>query len=100
LGGNGNDFPLSLISDPQGNLVIMGRTYSGADFPKSVFFGTAGQGPNSDLVVVKLNAAGDGIIGSLRIGGSGNDAVNVEDQRGTNLLGAKSTLRFYGDDSR
>src|SRR6185436_4246525 len=27
IGGNGNDFPHSLFSDPQGNLVVMGRSY-------------------------------------------------------------------------
>ncbi len=97
LGGSGHDFPLSLISDPQGNLVIMGRTYSGDGFPKSVLVGSGG---GSDLIVTKLNATGTAIIGCLRIGGAGSDAVNIEDQRGTNLLGATRTLRFYGDDSR
>ncbi|HEY4149532.1 MAG TPA: PKD domain-containing protein [Chitinophagaceae bacterium] len=96
LGGSGNDFPLSLVSDAQGDLVIMGRTYS-ADFPKNNLVGSGG---GSDLIVVKLNPAGTAILGCLRIGGSGNDAVNVEDQRGTNVLGAKRTLHFYGDDSR
>ena len=32
LGGTGDDFPLSMFSDPQGNLVLMGRTYS-TNFP-------------------------------------------------------------------
>jgi gliding motility-associated-like protein len=99
LGGTGHDFPLSLISDPQGNLVIMGRSYSADGFPKSKLV-TPGPGGGSDLVVTKLNATGTAIIGCLRIGGTGSDAVNIEDQRGTNLIGAKRTLRFYGDDSR
>ncbi len=97
LGGTGHDFPLSLISDQQGNLVIMGRTYSGDDFPKSVLVGSGG---GSDLVVTKLNPTGTAILGCLRIGGTGSDAVNIEDQRGTNLLRETRTLRFYGDDSR
>jgi len=97
LGGDGHDFPLSLISDPQGNLVIMGRTNSGAKFPQSVLFGAGG---GADLVVTKLNATGTQIIGCLRIGGSDVDAANIEDQRGSGNHGAKRTLRFYGDDSR
>ena len=35
LGGNADDYPHSLFSDPQGNLVVMGRTYS-SDFPGTV----------------------------------------------------------------
>ncbi|HEY4149533.1 MAG TPA: PKD domain-containing protein [Chitinophagaceae bacterium] len=96
LGGSGHDFPLSLISDPQGNLVVMGRTYS-TDFPKNTLVGSGG---GSDLVVAKLNGTGSAFIGCLRIGGAGSDAVNIEDQRGTNLIGAIRTLHFYGDDSR
>jgi gliding motility-associated-like protein len=95
LGGDLSDYPLSLFADPQGNLVIMGRTNSD-NYPGKL----VGPGGASDLVVTKLNAAGTAAIGSLRIGGTGNDAVNIEDQRGTGLNGAKSTLRFYGDDSR
>ncbi|GAC1428812.1 MAG: hypothetical protein NVSMB7_05570 [Chitinophagaceae bacterium] len=96
LGGNGNDYPLSMISDAQANLVLMGRTYS-ANFPKD----TAGTGGNGDLFVAKLNAAGTSIIGALRIGGTGLDAANIQDQRGNSNSPQKMrTLRFYGDDSR
>jgi gliding motility-associated-like protein len=96
LGGNGNDYPLSMISDPQGNLVLMGRTYS-ANFPGKLI----GSGGGGDLAVIKLNAAGTAIIGSLRIGGPGLDAANIQDQRGNSNPPKKiSTLRFYGDDSR
>ena len=37
LGGNGNDYPLSMISDGEGNLVLMGRTYS-TNFPGKQMF--------------------------------------------------------------
>lgn len=94
LGGSDNDFPLSMIADPQGNLVMMGRTYS-ANFPGTL----VGSGGNADLFVAKLNASGNAFIGSLRIGGSGLDACNIEDQR-LKSGGRNSTLRFYGDDSR
>lgn len=96
IGGNGNDYPLSMISDAQANLVLMGRTYS-SNVP-----GTAiGPRGGGDLYVIKINATGTAIIGSLLIGGSGLDAANIQDQRGNSNNPAKMrTLRFYGDDSR
>lgn len=99
IGGNGNDYPLSMIADSKANLVLMGRTYS-TNFPgKAILPGVGATG--ADLVVVKLNAAGTAFIGSLRIGGTGVDAANIEDQRGgVNSPKRTRTLRFYGDDSR
>jgi gliding motility-associated-like protein len=95
LGGSGNDYPHSLICDPQGNLVIMGRTYS-ANYPGGLF----GDGGSADIAVTKLNTGGTGIIGSLRIGGSDNDGVNISDLQEGGAINLASTLRFYGDDSR
>lgn len=94
IGGNRNDYPHSLICDPQGNLVVMGKTYS------TNFMGTlVGQGGGADIAVVKLNATGTNIIGALRIGGSGNDGLNIADQIQSGA-DQGSTFRFYGDDSR
>ena len=95
LGAEGNDYPHSLICDPQGNLVIMGRTYS-SRYPGSV----VGPGGGADIAVTKLNATGTGILGSLRIGGTGADGVNVSDLQEGGSINLASTLRFYGDDSR
>ena len=95
LGAEGNDYPHSLICDPQGNLVIMGRTYS-SRFPGTVF----GPGGSADICVTKLNTAGTAIIGSLRIGGTGADGVNISDLQEGGSINLTSTLRFYGDDSR
>ncbi len=96
LGGNASDFPCSLISDAQANLVVMGRSYS-ADYPGKFIGPAGGSNGSSDLVVTKLTALGDGVIGSLRIGGDDADAVNVKDQRLASG-GRTSILRFYGDD--
>jgi gliding motility-associated-like protein len=94
IGGNDDDFPHSLISDNLGNLVILGRSYSG-NYPGTL----VGNGGFGDIVVTKLNATGTGLIGSLRIGGNKPDGVNIVDQqRGS--VGAVSILRNYGDDSR
>ncbi|MGO8055548.1 SBBP repeat-containing protein, partial [Rhizobium leguminosarum] len=97
IGGSGNDFPHSLFSDPQGNLVVMGRSYS-ANYPTTAPL--VGSGGQCDIVVTKLNAAGSALIGSLRIGGSSNDGVNIVDNiiGGTNV--PNSLLRNYGDESR
>lgn len=97
LGGNGNDFPHSLFSDPQGNLVVMGRSYSG-NYPTTV--PVVGPGGSCDIILTKLNATGTGLIGSMRIGGSSNDGVNIVDNIVTGTSGANSLLRNYGDESR
>ncbi|MDP4129421.1 MAG: PKD domain-containing protein [Bacteroidota bacterium] len=97
IGGNQEECPHSMISDAQGNLVVMGRTYS-TDFPFQNTFGTPG---GCEMFVVKLNASGNNIIGSARIGGSKYDCVNVKDQlNGEAPEEAMSLIRNYGDDSR
>ncbi len=96
LGGNDDETPHSLICDPQGNLVVLGRTYS-LDFP---YRDTAGTGGGADMFVAKLNSTGTGLIGCMRIGGSADDCVNVEDQFRTKSERAKSLIKNYGDDSR
>ena len=99
IGGESVECPHSMYSDPQGNLVIMGRTYS-VDFPFMNIFGTRG---GCDMFVVKLNATGSAIIGSACIAGSKYDAVNVIDQlngEGGKPEGAISLIKNYGDDSR
>jgi gliding motility-associated-like protein len=97
IGGTGHDLPHSLVCDPAGNLVIMGRTYSG-NYPVTVpRVGTAEGG--CDILVTKLNADGSDLIGSFKIGGSLNDGVNIEDQFVSQVDKIESLLRNYGDDS-
>ncbi|HEX6914687.1 MAG TPA: PKD domain-containing protein [Chitinophagaceae bacterium] len=93
IGGSANEQPHSLIVDAQGNLVIGGRTFS-SNYP-----GT-GIGPRGqwDIVLTKLNATGSGLVGSLIIGGTNNDGVNIRPK--TQPGGATSILRNYGDDAR
>lgn len=98
LGGSADEYPHSLISDAQGNLVLAGKTYSG-NYP--VTPGVAeGAGGGADIIVTKLNDAGNALIGSMRIGGTGNDGVNIETQHQTDNHRAISLIRFYGDESR
>ena len=97
LGGSGNEFPHSLYSDAQGNLVVMGRTYS-SNFPTTV---TPNAGAAAcDIFVTKLNVTGTALIGSMRIGGDADDGVNIEDHFQLRTSGTKSLLRNYGDESR
>lgn len=97
-GGNGNEQPHSLVVDGAGNLVIAGRTTS-TDYPVKGALQTYGPlGGGWDIVVTKLNATGSALIGSVRIGGRGDDGVNIRHKYTT--LGAESIDRNYGDDAR
>ncbi len=99
LGGAGKEQPHSLVVDPQGNLIVAGRTNSptsnGAVYPVTApLFGPCG---NWDIIVTKLNASGSGLIGSIRIGGGGEDGVNISTDENSGVLSIK---RNYGDDAR
>ncbi|WP_143305002.1 DUF7948 domain-containing protein [Chitinophaga vietnamensis] len=94
IGGSGLEQPHSLFVDPQGELVISGRTTS-ANYPADKVIGTKRGG--WDIVVTKLNANGTGLIGSLIVAGSSDDGVNIRDNR---EAGASVLLRNYGDDAR
>lgn len=100
VGGSGNEYPHSLVVDANDNLILSGKTTSpnypstqphfGKGIPSSV---------NFDIILTKLNAAGSALIGSIVIGGTGNDGVNVRNKY-SDQDGAISIRRNYGDDSR
>src|SRR5205085_3706859 len=75
LGGSGNEQPHSMIVDAQGNLIVAGRSSSN-NFPTK---GLSPIGPRGafDIIITKFNAAGSDIIGSIKIGGTGDDGVNI-----------------------
>lgn len=95
IGGNDRDYPHSLIADNEGNLVILGRTRS-SDYPGD----RIGPGGGFDIVATKLNPTGTSLIGSLLIGGTNNDGVNIQDKFESSAGIYQTTYRFYGDDSR
>jgi gliding motility-associated-like protein len=95
IGGKGTEQPHSLVVDAEQNLIVAGRTNSD-DYPVRGI-GKVGPGGSYDIVVTKLNATGTGLIGSLRIGGTNEDGVNISDSRQS---GSNSLLRNYGDDGR
>ena len=103
LGGStGNEQPQSLVADGDGNLIIAGRTTSTTgstgDYP-TLAPNIIGTGGGQDIVLTKLSADGSSLLGSLRIGGTSDDGVNIH----TKDLGTPGTLsirRNYGDDAR
>ena len=96
LGGSKNEHPHSIIADSAGNLVIAGRTTS-LNFPTTQ--PSMGVGGGSDIFIAKLNAAGNALIGSIKIGGSANDGINIRSKE-VGPLGVETIRRNYGDDSR
>ena len=96
IGGSGNEMPQSLIVNAAGELIVGGRS-SSANFPTTGSQGLIGTGGGFDIIVTKLNAAGNALIGSKRIGGSGEDGANITEYTASN---ANSLLRNYGDQGR
>jgi gliding motility-associated-like protein len=99
LGGKAdNEQPHSLVVNKQGELVMAGRTHSN-DYPLMPASNLVGSGGGWDIVVSKLNASGTALIGSVRIGGSSDDGVNIKHKYG-GVAGPSSLMRNYGDDAR
>jgi gliding motility-associated-like protein len=100
IGGSGNEQPHSMVVDAAGNLVIAGRTTS-ANYPVKGALQNYGTGGGWDIFVTKLNADGTGLIGSVKIGGSADDGVNIKHKYDPNkTAGVESIDRNYGDDAR
>lgn len=97
LGGEGDEQPHSMIVDNGGDLIVTGRT-SSANFPLAGVAGPYGKGGGFDLFVTKFTPDGTGLLGSQRIGGTGNDGVNYEPKYVTE--GAHDLRLNYGDDGR
>jgi len=92
LGGNGGDFPQSMVTNAQGELTVLGstssrdypttsgalsRSHSGGTFVSP--YGSTGAeyqlADGADLVVTRFNASGGLLLASTYLGGSGNDGV-------------------------
>ncbi len=100
LGGSSNEQPHSMICDAQGNLIVAGRT-SSTNYPtRTTNVGSTGM---YDIVVTKFNADGTNILGSIKVGGSKDDGINIKPKYVSlpgNKQGAYDTRRNYGDDAR
>ena len=75
LGGNGLEQPHSMVVDNAGNLIVAGRTTS-TDYPTRAFAGNPGPGGGYDIIITKFNATGTALLGSVKVGGRGADAVS------------------------
>lgn len=93
VGGTGDDQAHSIIADANDNLVIAGRSNSGTSYPGALTLGVLG---GFDIVISKLSANGQSMIGSTRIGGSSDDGVNISTVRN----GSNSLDDNYGDNGR
>jgi hypothetical protein len=71
LGGTGEDFGYGMGVDSHGNAFVGGQTTS-TDFPTLNAFQHANAG-GQDIFVTELNPAGDALVFSTYLGGSGDD---------------------------
>jgi gliding motility-associated-like protein len=93
LGGNGNDYPHSLIVNQNHELYILGSTKS-TNFPVTPgAFDVSHPGTDLDIVVVKFSAAGNTLLGSTYVGGTGIDGQS-------SALPGVSLRKNYGDEVR
>ena len=77
IGGSGDDRATSLGVDASGAAYVCGGTYS-TNFPTANATPIqAARGGNRDAFVLKLNSAGNALVYSSYIGGSGNDILNA-----------------------
>lgn len=78
LGGNKNEYPISLVVDNHGQLIVLGATLS-ANFPvKTGAFQTT-KSDTFDIIVTRFTEDGSALVGSTFFGGSGIDGINIAD---------------------
>lgn len=94
LGGGGNDFPHSIYVDKNGNAIVLGRTNS-RNFPN--LNNRLGNLGGYDIFVSKISSDGTQLLGSIQIGGSGDDGSNIY----PSFSNRPSSLYYnYGDNTR
>jgi hypothetical protein len=90
LGGAAGDLGHELTADEEGALYVCGRT-SSADFPATSQAFDQTLGGSRDAFIVKMDAAGSGLIWSTFFGGSGQEDAYGLAFGGSNLLLAGTT---------
>ncbi len=78
LGGNGNDYPISVVVDDKEQLVVLGAALS-TNYPTTDSAFDRTRSDTFDMVITRFNANGSMLIGSTYIGGSGIDGINAAD---------------------
>jgi hypothetical protein len=95
LGGNGEDISNGIALDPSGNAYVTGYTAS-TNFPTLNPRQAVKSGGN-DAFVTKLNSAGNTLVYSTYLGGSGNDqgkAIAVDSSGNAYVSGFTSSTNF------
>jgi len=103
LGGSSGDEGFAVAADSSGNAYVTGLTTS-SDFPGtgSSPIQSANGGGGFDAFVAKLNAAGDALIYSTYLGGSGGDAglaIAVDSSGNAYVTGETDSTNFPGASS-
>jgi hypothetical protein len=98
LGGSGNDIPMHIAVDASGNAYVTGYT-SSLDFPVARPIQAANHGgPDGlDAFVTKISAAGDGLVYSTYLGGTGDDSgqsITVDTTGNAYLTGYTRSYNF------
>jgi gliding motility-associated-like protein len=89
LGGSGDEWPHSLIVDANNELYILGSSTS-SNYPTGSAAYDRSYNGNLDIIVTKMSAAGNALVASTFVGGSGSDGQNID-----------SLLNYnYGDEVR
>lgn len=78
LGGDKNDYPLSLVADANEQLLVLGVTLS-ANFPVSFNGAYKTKSDSFDITVTRFTASGGALVGSTYLGGNGIDGINIAD---------------------
>lgn len=78
LGGNGNDYPISVVVDDKEQLVVLGAALS-TNYPTTDSAFDRTRSDTFDMVITRFNVNGSALIGSTYIGGSGIDGLNAAD---------------------
>ena len=80
LGGNLDEYPHSLVSDNDDNLVILGTAYS-ENYPVSDNGYDTSHGGSTDIIVTKISADGTSLLGSTFLGGPLRDGLTLNNER-------------------
>jgi hypothetical protein len=96
LGGTLSDYPFGIAVDSAGNAYITGWTNS-TDFPTAGAIQSSFGGSSSDCFVTKLNAAGNALVYSTYLGGTGGDealAIAVDSVGNAYVTGDTASANF------
>lgn len=95
IGGSDNESPHSLVVNDNGELYVLGETYS-TNFPVKTGCFDVSHDAGSDIFIAKFNSSFTTLLASTFLGGSDNDGVNIS----SDFFYYQTTKYNYGDDAR